>query len=400
MKWLFLLPLLTLQETPATSRLEEVLRGISLDHLKANVEKLVSFKTRHTFSRPDHETEGIGAAARWLHSRFDNIARRAKGKATAEFHEFSIREKTARNVYLRIDGKTNPRRAVVFGAHYDSINGRERDPNGPAPGANDDASGCGAVLELARLFSQHDLEWTAIFVTFAGEEQGLLGSRAFARWLKASDLDVVTMVNNDIIGNSRGGDGETDAASCRVFSAPGLDSVHRQLARYVKFLAERYLKGFEVKLQARADRPGRGGDHQSFSRVGIPAVRLIEANENLKHQHSPTDTVDHMDFEYMKKIVEVDAVVLASLFWGPPAPPPPSIENGRVRGKGIVWIRREDENELFKSVDTTRTGQADLSDLEPGFRYRISLCAATDGGAVGPPSEEVAFQPAEAESPR
>ncbi|RMF57358.1 MAG: M20/M25/M40 family metallo-hydrolase, partial [Calditrichaeota bacterium] len=208
-----------------------------------------------------------------------------------------------------------------------------------APGANDDGSGVAAILELARVFSQFTFESTVMFVAFTGEEEGLFGSRALAADLKASNVNVVGMVTNDIIGNVVGGSGQVDSLSVRCFSDNPSDSPHRQLARYMKLQGEAYLPGFTVRLIARRDRPGRGGDHFAFNEQGYTAARLTEPEDNLNHQHNMDDLPEFMSFPYLTKVVKVNAAYLAS--W---ADAPESPTNVRLTPQGGQQLLSWDKN--------------------------------------------------------
>ena len=162
----------------------------------------------------------------------------------------------------------------------------------PAPGANDDGSGTALTMEAARVLAQSGLEFdaTLVFVAFAGEEQGLVGAHLHAQKARAEKAVIDAVFNNDIIGNSRGGNGIVDAESVRVFAEGPEDSSSRQLARYVYRMAARYVPSHRVRLIARHDRFGRGGDHTAFNQRGYAGIRFSEANENFGRQHVVEDT--------------------------------------------------------------------------------------------------------------
>ena len=101
-------------------------------------------------------------------------------------------------------------RTYVVSGHYDSMCSSPTDAKCDAPGANDDASGTAAVLEMARVMAKYEFDATIIFMAVAGEEQGLLGSTYFAEQAKQNSMDVEAMFTNDIVGNSLGGNGVRD----------------------------------------------------------------------------------------------------------------------------------------------------------------------------------------------
>src|SRR5204862_1237534 len=171
-------------------------------------------------------------------------------------------------------------RTYVVSGHYDSMCSSPTDAKCDAPGANDDASGTAAVLEMARVMAKYQFDATVVFMTVPGEEQGLLGATYFAEQAKKTNMDIEAMFTNDIIGNSLGGNGVRDNHTVRVFSegVPSNettqeaatrrsvggenDSQSRQLARFIKEVGERYVRSMKVWLIYRRDRYGRGGDHQ------------------------------------------------------------------------------------------------------------------------------------------
>jgi hypothetical protein len=172
------------------------------------------------------------------------------------------------------------------------------------------------------VFGQSGLEFdaTLVFIALAGEEMGLVGARVHAQKAAADNVRIDAVLNNDIIGNSRGGNGTLDAASVRVFSEGPEDSPSRQIARYVKRIASMYVPGHEIRLIAREDRFGRGGDHTAFNQNGFPGVRLSESKENYARQHTVLDTPDGMDFDYLAKNARVNAAAAAGIALAPPQP--------------------------------------------------------------------------------
>jgi pectin methylesterase-like acyl-CoA thioesterase len=338
------------QSTPrpdADPRIATLVATVSEARLRRLVETLAGFGTRHTLSDPTAGTRGIGAAQRWI---FDEL-RRSSHKLQVSFDTHKVAQQgritravDLRNVLAVLPGKS-PRR-IYIGAHYDtvSISGEgqisantrpagaappadpqlraDQDYNVDAPGANDNGSGTALTMELARVFAESGVEFEATFVfaLWAGEEQGLIGSRAHAQRIAAEKVPVEAAFNNDIVGNSRGGDGIVDAESVRVYSEGPEDSMSRSLARYVNRIAARYVPAHRVRLMARHDRFSRGSDHSSFNQHGFPAIVFREANENFAMQHAATDTIEGVDYAYLTRNTLVNAATAASLALGPPAP--------------------------------------------------------------------------------
>ena len=247
------------------------------------------------------------------------------------------------NVYAVLKG-TNPedaKRIVLVTGHYDSRNSNILDKAGVAPGANDDASGTAVSLECARVLSKLKFPATIIFLTVAGEEQGLDGSQHFAEMAKSRGWNIEAVLNNDIVGgDQRPGQ---DAKVVRVFSEsiPSSatdaqirmiralggenDSLSRELARYVVQIAHTYQTEVAPLLEFRRDRYLRGGDHISFNEAGFAAVRFTEFRESFNHQHQNVrsengieygDLPKFVNFDYVANVARLNAATLAALASG------------------------------------------------------------------------------------
>ncbi|HEX7486370.1 MAG TPA: M20/M25/M40 family metallo-hydrolase, partial [Vicinamibacterales bacterium] len=191
-----------------------------------------------------------------------------------------------------------------------------------APGVNDDGSGTALVMELARVFAESGVEFdaTLVFITVAGEEQGLIGATRHAEKAVADKLVIDAVLNNDMVGNVQAGDGLQDSVHVRVFSEGLEDSPSRQLARYLVRAAAKYVPTQQVTPVARHDRFGRGGDHTAFNQKGFTAVRITEALENYERQHTAADTFEGMNIPYFLRNVRLNAATMASLALAPAAP--------------------------------------------------------------------------------
>jgi hypothetical protein len=335
----------------------EALRAVSARRLEGYDRALVGFGTRHTLSDQDDPARGIGAARDWIKGQFDAIAARAGGRMSVELQGYVQEPAPPRipvptritNVVATLRG-TDPAsadRVYVVGAHYDSRVTDVLNAEDDAPGANDDASGTSAVIELARVLSRVPSEATIVFVAFAGEEQGLFGSDHFAELGQEHGWNIQGVLNMDIIGSPNGGNGVRDPRAIRLFSegVPTAatpeeiarlqslggenDSVSRQLARFVKETGENDATGMRVNLIWRRDRFLRGGDQIPFLERGWPAVRFTEPNEDFDHQHQDVrvedgeqigDLPEFVDFAYLARVTRVVGSSLAALARAPRAP--------------------------------------------------------------------------------
>ncbi|MFC1729419.1 M20/M25/M40 family metallo-hydrolase [candidate division KSB1 bacterium] len=301
----------------------DIVDAVSEQSLRDNLTVLQDFYTRHTNSDTVSETRGIGAARRWIFSQFENSIQENPSLIEVWYDAFEQQInsgplKLHKNVIYEQRGTEYPDRIFLAGAHMDSRNGNNADSEGFAPGANDDGSGTAAILELARILSGYTFKSTIMLVAFTGEEQGLHGSRHLAERFVAESVNIEGMIAVDMIGNSVGEMGNSDDSSARVFSQEPAYSIHRLLAAYVKVQGETYTDDFTVRLIPSIDRPGRGGDHITFTQSGFASVRLTESIENYDHQHNTEDIADYINFPYFTKNVKILAAVLAGLADAPP----------------------------------------------------------------------------------
>jgi hypothetical protein len=337
--------------------IESMIKEINADSLKANMYKLVSFGTRNTLSTQGNATRGIGAARRWILSRFNEYAKQSEGRLTAFIDTVTYISDGKRvnrpinlgNVVATLKGTDpNDHRIFIMSGHMDNMRTSVMDSVGDAPGANDDGSGTVAVMECARVMSKHKFPATIIFVTVAGEEQGLLGAYFMAKKAKKENWAIEAVLNNDIMGSNNSNETNIiENTKVRVFSEGlsvmdtgkaamqirnlGLenDGRSRQLARYIKEIGERYIDNMQIVMIYRNDRFLRGGDHTSFVENGYAAVRFTEMNENFTRQHQDVrnengiaygDLPEHIDFEYLRKNSGINLANLSNLAKAPPIP--------------------------------------------------------------------------------
>jgi hypothetical protein len=363
------------------------LKEISSERIRTNIEKLVSFGTRSTLSAQDPVSisagRGIGEAREWIRSEFERYSKDCNGCLEVKIDSFTegpadrIPQPTQiTNVYAVLKGSDpeSAKRIVLVTGHYDSRNSDILDGKADAPGANDDGSGTAVSLECARVLSKLKFPATIIFLTVAGEEQGLNGSKHFAEMAKQQAWNIEAVLNNDIVGGDKGP--EQDASLVRVFSE-GIpvaadekqlrqirnlggesDSSSRELARYIAEVGRTYDAGIKPLLIFRLDRYLRGGDHYSFNQQGFAAVRFTEYHEDFTHQHQNVRTengVEYGDlpkfvnFNYVAAVARLNAATLASLASAPAPPANVRLETSKLDNDStLVWepASRAGSNEI------------------------------------------------------
>ena len=338
------------------SKIYDIIEAVSAERIKSDVKTLTEFGTRNTFSDTISNTQGIGAARRWIKSEFETISKACDNCMEVFYQkDFVTKKENIRvphdawivNVLAVQKGTKYPNRYVIMSGDIDSRASDTMDFTTDAPGANDNASGMAGTIEAARVLSKYKFESSIIYVGLSGEEQGLFGGAGLAKYAVDKGWDIIGILNNDMIGNITGVDGVIDNRSFRIFSEPvpaneterarrmrrfyggEVDGISRQLARYIHKNVKMYMPEMNPMMIYRLDRFGRGGHHRPFNDLGFAGIRIMEAHENYTQQHQDIrtenginygDTFEHVNFGYAKKLTAVNAINLASLAWSPAAP--------------------------------------------------------------------------------
>jgi hypothetical protein len=410
---------------PVDPDLRAALREVDPDRIQATVLRLTQFGTRHTASSQTDPVRGIGAATAWVFEQMQAIAATSSGRMTVQKQTFvqpvSNRipvPTTITNVIATLPGTASPQRFYVVTGHLDSRVTDVLNFTSDAPGADDDASGVAAVLELARLFATRQFPGTLVFATVAGEEEGLYGSTFMAQQMAAAGNDVQGMFSNDIIGASQAWDGtKPDPHTVRLF-VEGIptnvtpnqiaimqavggenDGVSRQLGRFVQEVAPFELTGMNIRLIWRRDRYLRASDHVSFQGQGYPAARFTEPRENFNHEHQNTqvvngvqlgDLIEFVDFDYIARVTKVNAAALWNLATAPGTPKnllihaiaPPNFSG--INTTTLTWNANPEPNLAGYEVVTRETTSPDWTDvIDVGNVSTVTLDISKDNLQFG-----------------
>jgi hypothetical protein len=350
--------------------MQDIARQVDPAALRATIEHLTAFGTRHTLSDTASPSRGIGAARRWVASKFAEDSARCGGALTVETPQNTVTgarittPAVIQDVVAIQHGTSDPDRVVIISGHIDSRVTDVMNATSDAPGANDDASGVAAVMESARVLACRKFAATVVYAVLSGEEQGLYGGQVLADYAKAKHWRVEAVLNNDIIGNTHGQDGRVVDDHVRVFSegvradeskelgqARRLgggenDAPSRNLSRYMQTIAADYLPGFSVRQIWRADRFHRGGDQGPMQAAGYPAVRVTEADENYTRQHQDLrtengiaygDVIAGVDFSYLARVTRLNALTLAALARAPAAPSDVKLAGAVTADTTVSW---------------------------------------------------------------
>ncbi len=260
--------------------------GVVQSELQSQVQTLQNFGTRHS------QYAGGLAASQWIRDQF-----LAYGYTDVSFHNYNSWND---NVVCVKPGAVYPDRYVVVGGHYDSTN---FSGDGYAPGADDNATGTVGVLQVAKAFAAHEFEYTMIFIAFSGEEQGLVGSDAWAAEAAAGGMDIVGMLNMDMLCYKATSDAEDVDIISNASSDVLADLAYAAIATYVPELAavEGYLSG-------------GSSDHASFWGNGFRAIFFFEDSDAYSpYIHTSNDVIGTSanNFGFMFKNVKAAIATFA-----------------------------------------------------------------------------------------
>ncbi|MDX1413407.1 MAG: M20/M25/M40 family metallo-hydrolase [Candidatus Promineifilaceae bacterium] len=381
-----------------------LINAVSQQQLMVYVQTLESFGTRNSFSAVDRDDRGIGAARRWIFSEFERVG---NGRLQVEFDDFNLSYNGAqaeqRNVVATLPGRDVGGGVIIVMAHYDNRPQSDIDGFSRASGANDNASGVALLLETARILSSREWSQTIKFVAMAAEEQGTFGSRHFAQNAFLDNLNVIAAVNYDAVGGRAG-----IPQSVRLFAQNLRESPSGQLGRYYDYVSGLYLPTFPVVMIDALDREGRWGDHREFVNVGMPAIRVIESDEDPDLINSLLDTWTNIDYSYLQKVVQLNVAVLSNAAGAPPVPVTPTIVPMADPGsyllnwpvdqgvQGFAISFRPINNgryEPFRFVRGNMAGNVVLTGYDPNETYAVSIAALDQNGRLGMFTPEVLVGP-------
>ena len=335
--------------------------GISTDSLHSYLLTLSTFENRNTGSDTISPTFGIGAARRWVHQRFAEIGQENEGRLIPTYLQFDrdiCGMSQHRNIFAVLPGiNAETPGIILIEAHIDSRCEDNCDGDCEAHGMEDNGSGTALVIELARVMSQMAFDRTIVFMATIGEEQGLYGADAFAKYAVQKNIQINAVLNNDVVGGiicgetssapSCPGLNHIDSTQVRFFSAGSNNSPHKQLARFIKLEYQEELLPtaavpMSITIMSAEDRSGRGGDHIPFRQQGFAAMRFCSANEHGNanvndpdyhdRQHTTADVLGvdtdgdnvidsfFVDFNYLKRNSTINGMAAALAAIGPFTP--------------------------------------------------------------------------------
>ncbi len=372
----------------------ELVNAVSQQQLIAYVQTLENFGTRNSFSAADRENFGIGAARQWIFNEFERVG---NGRLQVQFDDFNLNYQgfsaEQRNVVATLPGSGPGDGVIIVSAHYDTRPQSATDGFTRSTGANDNASGVALLLETARILSSREWNQTIVFIAMAAEEQQTAGSRHYAQNAFLDGKNVLAVVTYDAIGGRSG-----IRQSVRLFAENLRQSVSGALGRYYDYVASLYLPTFPVDIQDALDREGRWGDHREFVRVGMPAIRVMESEEEEDLVNSILDTWSLIDYSYHQKAAQLNVAVIANAAGAPPPPIAPTIVpmadpgaylltwpvDPAAAGYAISFRPLYSADYApFRFVRSEMAGNVVLTGFDPGQTYAASIAALDENGRLG-----------------
>jgi hypothetical protein len=280
----------------------DMISDITAASCESTLTRLSSFATRYSFTDLCRQAEDT------VYNRMDD------NPLTPSYFDFSYWGTGMRDVIGELPGTVSPESVIVVCGHLDCTSG---DPYNNAPGAEDNGSGSAAVLEAARVLSQYQPELTIRFITFSGEEQGLIGSDEYADSMQTAGEIIVAVINLDMVAY-RGPYSE----DMYIFSD--------QQSHWLGSLAAEVMSTYtSVDTVTRYEtNPRYGSDHYSFAIRGYPAMFFIDGWDGpdwYPFYHTTADTVGNLDMQLLSKVTRTGAAmaaILARVDFGNPEPIP------------------------------------------------------------------------------
>lgn len=357
--------------------IESLLTQVNPDSVMYFIQSLQDMQTRYALA------DNRLAVATWIKNQFQRF-----GISNADVQSFTWNGTTQYNVVATINGTSSPQEYIVVGGHHDSITNAT--PLTFAPGADDNASGTAAALEMARvmMLSGYQPKCSIRFMTFAAEEFGLWGSKAYAQYAFDNDLSLRLMINHDMIANNVGDDNRV-----RLMPYDGFIEHTEHAAQITTLYTDLDVTYGNLNSSS--------SDSHPFWAKGYPVVYYFEQNFSPVY-HSNNDLTSNIDPDYCAEVIKASTAVAATYANMPQAP-----QNLQVRDTGngsslmLWWALANDpaithykitytntETNVSLSVNTTQSTYT-LNDLQQGVEYEISVCSVDANGTESFPVQGV-----------
>jgi hypothetical protein len=269
------------------SIITQITSSVNADSVRFYIQSLQDFQTRFLYA------ETRDSVASWIKYQFIKM-----GFADVQIDSFQYQGTWQKNVIATLTGIYEPDIFNVVGGHHDSYS--SGDPLVFAPGADDNASGTAAVLEIARVIMENNYqpESTIKFVTFGAEEYGLWGSKDYALKAYNSGMNIKIMINHDMISHTLN---PVNSSQVDINRYSGFE--------YLRDLAWYCTENYSVLTPRNGSVNSGGSDSHSFWQLGYPSVYFEETNFS-PYYHSPADTIGNYSMEYCAEVIKSSCATL------------------------------------------------------------------------------------------
>ena len=280
---------------PDPTKITQAIEMVNESLVRQFLEELVAFGPRVT------GTYGCDKSAEYLFKQFENMGLETRYQRWTSFNKIiPMLRYTGKNVEGALPGKDPTKEVLIFNGHYDTVK--------VSPGADDDGSGVAAILTAAYVLSNFEFNRTIKFVAFSGEEQGLFGSRAYAKKAYENNEKILVEFNADGIGYA-----ETAQGGRKISLSSTEDA--KSVVNKIKEVNDNYNINFNINL-AWIMKPGgllRISDFYDFVLYGYESVAFWQSEANIAYFHTSEDTIEHINFSYLANVTKLIVGSLAYL---------------------------------------------------------------------------------------
>ncbi len=309
----FVLPQTDFQLSDST--ITNIVSAVNPDSVRYVIQSLQDFETRFLFASTRDSVAG------WIKAQFLRW-----GYTDVVIDSFVYDNTWQKNVVATLPGVYSPDKINIVGGHHDSYS--SGDPMIFAPGADDNASGTSAVLEMARVLKEinYQPESTIKFITFAAEEYGLWGSKDYALKAYNSGMDIQIMINHDMISHTY-----SPVANSTV------DINYYSGFEYLRELAMYCTQTYSVLTPHYGSLNSGGSDSHSFWQLGFPSV-YFEERDFSPYYHSPADTIGNYSMDFCAEVIKSScATLLSSIVIPSPVKNYYLLDRGNGSALNLTW---------------------------------------------------------------
>ena len=268
---------------------------INETNIQNYINELVTFHNRHSKSQFIHK------AAEWIKDKLTSFG---YCESDLFYHEYEEQGHKLKNLICVKKGASD--KIILLCAHYDTILiPNTEDIVSRAPGANDNASGVSALLEIARIMISIKIEYTIQFIFFSGEEQGLWGSKHYAKKMKDDNKDLLLVVNMDMCGETGFLSNNNTTFIDIDDGSTGIIDENNEMSQRFGQKMEQYAKDY-TKLAVEFD-PIFASDYMPFEARGYVCIGAYDGSaiDENPHYHTQLDVPENLNMPFLTSVTKM-----------------------------------------------------------------------------------------------